>query len=177
MKPALVHLHACRLFGNPRTGKPAAQCVTRNIHTKWGSTMKKMQGFTLIELMIVIAILGILMAIAIPAYQDYLARAKASEAMYAAAPVKMGISEFRLSNNRYPSNIDSVYTTTKNQSKYVASVALSGTAGAFQVTARNTGCDSEPTYTFTPSAPATGSVPAVDWTCTSGNLCSPATCR
>ena len=175
MNPALVDLHACRSFGDPRTGKPAAQCVRRNIHTKWGSTMKKMQGFTLIELMIVIAILGILMAIAIPAYQDYLARAKASEAMYAAAPVKLGIAEFRLSNNRYPSALASIYTATAGQSKYVSTVALSG--NGFTVTARNTGCATEPTYTFTPSAAATGNVAAVDWTCTSGNLCAPATCR
>ena len=47
---------------------------------------KNMQGFTLIELMIVIAILGILLAIAIPAYQDYTVRAKVSEAMTMAAP-------------------------------------------------------------------------------------------
>ena len=47
---------------------------------------KNMQGFTLIELMIVIAILGILLAIAIPAYQDYLARARAAEGLNMAAP-------------------------------------------------------------------------------------------
>lgn len=140
---------------------------------------KNMQGFTLIELMIVIAILGILLAIAIPAYQDYLARARASEAMLAGAPVKAAISEFRLSNNAYPTTLaEAGYTATANQSKYVASVTA-GAAGAFSVTARGTSCPGgEPTFTFTPNAPATGAVAAVDWACTSTNVqCAPATCR
>lgn len=54
---------------------------------------KKAQGFTLIELMIVVAIIGILAAIALPAYQDYTARAKASEIMLAASTAKTCVSE------------------------------------------------------------------------------------
>ena len=63
---------------------------------------KNMQGFTLIELMIVIAILGILMAIAIPAYQDYTIRAKFSECINGNAPNKLGISEFVISQGHFP---------------------------------------------------------------------------
>jgi len=55
--------------------------------------MKKQQGFTLIELMIVVAIIGILAAIAIPAYQDYTIRAQVSEGMTLAAAAKAAISE------------------------------------------------------------------------------------
>jgi type IV pilus assembly protein PilA len=54
---------------------------------------KKQQGFTLIELMIVIAIVGILAAIALPAYQDYTVRAKVSEGAIAASAVKIGVTE------------------------------------------------------------------------------------
>jgi type IV pilus assembly protein PilA len=57
------------------------------------NSAKSMQGFTLIELMIVIAILGILMAIAIPAYQDYTVRAKVSEGMNLAGAAKLAVAE------------------------------------------------------------------------------------
>ncbi len=68
--------------------------------------MKKMQkGFTLIELMIVVAIIGILAAIAIPAYQDYTIRAKLSEAVIAASPAKTAISEYYISEGSMPQTV------------------------------------------------------------------------
>ena len=66
--------------------------------------MKKQQGFTLIELMIVVAIIGILAAIAIPAYQDYTIRAQVSEGLNLAGGAKAAVSEFTMDTGRFPSD-------------------------------------------------------------------------
>lgn len=63
--------------------------------------MKKQQGFTLIELMIVVAIIGILAAIAIPAYQDYTIRAQVSEGLNLSGGAKAAVSEFRMDTGRW----------------------------------------------------------------------------
>jgi len=65
--------------------------------------MSVQRGFTLIELMIVVAIIGILAAIAIPAYQDYIARAQAAEAVQLLSGTKTPLTEFYSDNGRWPS--------------------------------------------------------------------------
>ena len=84
--------------------------------------MKKLQkGFTLIELMIVVAIIGILAAIALPAYQDYTVRAKVSEIMLAASGQKTSVSEFFQTRLQMPATA-SIGTVTQD-SAYVSTVA------------------------------------------------------
>src|SRR6476661_3106405 len=91
-----------------------AGCRCATLFTQLGdSTMKRVQqGFTLIELMIVVAIVGILAAIALPAYQDYVIRSKMSEAEAAIAACKTSVSEFVATKNTWPSSTDQAGCST-----------------------------------------------------------------
>ena len=82
------------------------------------------RGFTLIELMIVVAIIGILAAIAIPAYQDYTVRAKVSEGVVLASAARTSVSEFRITNNRWPSTNATSGLATTIISKYVSGIVV-----------------------------------------------------
>lgn len=90
--------------------------------------LARQQGFTLIELMIVIAIVGILAAIALPAYQDYTVRARMSEALAIAAEAKTSISEYYASNGNLPTARASVGLSGINPQSYAQSTSYLGTA-------------------------------------------------
>ena len=88
--------------------------------------MKKQQGFTLIELMIVVAIIGILAAIAIPAYQDYTIRAQVSEGLNLAAGAKAAVSEFTMDRGVFPGTNGEagISTATAINGNYVSQVSV-----------------------------------------------------
>ncbi|HEZ5715904.1 TPA: pilin [Neisseria meningitidis] len=105
------------------------------------NTLQK--GFTLIELMIVIAIVGILAAVALPAYQDYTARAQVSEAILLAEGQKSAVTEYYLNHGTWPKNNTSagVASSSTIKGKYVQSVTVAN--GVITATMLSSGVNKE----------------------------------
>ncbi|HGP7607992.1 TPA: pilin, partial [Neisseria gonorrhoeae] len=105
------------------------------------NTLQK--GFTLIELMIVIAIVGILAAVALPAYQDYTARAQVSEAILLAEGQKSAVTEYYLNHGKWPKdNGDAgVASSSSIKGKYVESVTVAN--GVVTATMKSDGVNKE----------------------------------
>lgn len=138
--------------------------------------MKKQQGFTLIELMIVVAIIGILAAIAIPSYQDYIKRSKVSEFLNVASAAKTSVSEYAITKGEMPgdqteagfSDVSTPYVTA------ISYTQTNATEGVLEIEGKSD--VSDVTLELTGTRDGDGNI---QWECaaTAGTAFVPASCR
>jgi len=149
-------------------------------------SIKQQKGFTLIELMIVIAIVAILVALAVPAYQDYTIRTKVGECINGGAVAKLQISEYYETKGAFPpSETEAGTAAPAGESQFCTGFAYQAADGSFDIDVNENAIGGAASAsTIEPNLrPSPNGQGGVDWHCNVGNTASeavkwlPSTCR
>lgn len=145
--------------------------------------MQRQRGFTLIELMIVVAIIGIIASIALPIYQDYAIRAKVGEGLSVALAAKQAVAETYNSRGGFPTIGNVSYglpLAASINGNYVSSISAAGTSGVITIEYRQLAAGSVNSGDTVILTPVTSLPGAMNWTCRSTTIAAkfvPANCR
>ena len=153
---------------------------------KYAKHQRSINGFTLIELMIAVAIVAILVALAVPAYSDYMIRSKVAECINGAAVAKVQLSEYKQTLGTWPPTLGKAGLSNSGDSKFCNSIALDPTdpnSGTFIVDVDVDVVDSVLTKISPKLKPTVTSSNIINWACTPGDTHSsdvkflPSNCR
>ena len=145
--------------------------------------MQRQNGFTLIELMIVIAIIGILAGVALPAYQDYSIRAKVGEGLHVSMAAKQAVAETHNSRGGFPVLGNTSYglpLAVSINGTYVSSVSAAGTTGVVTVEYRQLAAGKVDSGDTLFLSPVTSEPGTMKWSCSSTSIAAkflPSNCR
>ena len=145
--------------------------------------MQRQSGFTLIELMIVVGIIGIIASVALPVYQDYAIRAKVGEGLSVALASKQAVAETYNSKGGFPTVGNISYglpLAASINGNYVSSISAAGTSGVITIEYRQLAAGSVNSGDTVILTPVTSLPGAVNWVCSSTSIAAkfvPANCR
>lgn len=120
------------------------------------------KGFSLVELLVVVALIGILIAVAIPSYNDYIIRGKLVEGLHLAAPAKIAVADYVINNHKLPSNQESTGYRSPSPTSNVKSITI-GDKGIITITYTPSAGDG--TIVVVPTIEPNG---YITWDCTGG---------